>query len=68
MGQEIRTRYMVNKKTGRPVQFEITPDVRASMLAWLERRGGTVDDYAFPNRVDHSDHLSTRQFFRLVDE
>ena len=68
-GQEIRTRAMViQQKTGRPVQFEITPDVRASLLAWLERRGGTVDDYAFPSRVDHSDHLSTRQYARLVDE
>ena len=38
------------------------------MLAWLERRGGTVDDFAFPSRVDPSDHLSTRQYARLVDE
>ena len=38
------------------------------MLAWLERRGGTIDDYAFPSRVDRTDHLSTRQYARLVDE
>lgn len=38
------------------------------MLAWLERRGGSIDDYAFPSRVDHTDHLSTRQYARLVDE
>ncbi|WP_075292943.1 tyrosine-type recombinase/integrase, partial [Pararhizobium arenae] len=68
-GHEIRTRAMVvQQKTGRPVQFEITTEVRASLLAWLQRRGGTVDDYAFPSRVDHSDHLSTRQYARLVDE
>jgi integrase len=68
-GQEIRTRAMVvQQKTGRPVQFEITTEVRASLLAWLERRGGTIDDYAFPSRVDHADHLSTRQYARLVDE
>ena len=68
-GHEIRTRAMVvQQKTGRPVHFEITTEVRASLLAWLERRGGTVDDYAFPSRVDHSDHLSTRQYARLVDE
>jgi site-specific recombinase XerC len=68
-GAEIRTRSMViQQKTGRPVQFEITADVRASLLAWLERRGGTVDDYAFPSRIDHADHLSTRQYARLVDE
>jgi len=68
-GTEIRTRAMVvQQKTGRPVQFEITAEVRASLLTWLKRRGETVDDYAFPSRVDHTDHLSTRQYARLVDE
>jgi len=68
-GGEIRTRSIViQQKTGRPVQFELTADVRASLLGWLERRGGTVDDYAFPSRVDHTGHLSTRQYARLVDE
>ena len=68
-GSEIRTRSIViQQKTGRPVRFELTADVRASLLAWLERRGGSVDDYAFPSRVDRSGHLSTRQYARLVDE
>ncbi|PAP96634.1 tyrosine-type recombinase/integrase [Mesorhizobium wenxiniae] len=68
-GPEIRTRSMViQQKTGRPVQFEITSDARASLLAWLQRRGGTVDDFAFPSRVDGNRHLSTRQYARLVDE
>jgi len=68
-GAEIRTRSIViQQKTGRPVQFELTTDVRASLLAWLERRGGSIDDYAFPSRVDHTGHLSTRQYARLVDE
>lgn len=68
-GPEIRNRaIVVQQKTGRPVQFEITSDVRASLLTWQERRGGTVDDYAFPSRVDQSNHMSTRQYARLVDE
>ena len=68
-GPEIRTRAIViQQKTGRPVQFEITSDVRTSLLAWLERRGGSVDEYAFPSRVDHARHMSTRQYARLVDE
>ncbi|MER8427284.1 integrase [Mesorhizobium sp. M1403] len=59
-GPEIRTRaIVVQQKTGRPVQFEITNDVRASILHWLERRGGSVEDYAFPSRVDHARHMST---------
>ena len=68
-GPAIRARSMViQQKTGRPVQFEITADTRASLLAWFERRGGSIDDYAFPSRVDHEGHLSTRQYARLVDE
>ena len=58
----------MQQKTGRPVQFEMLMDARASLLAWLVRWGGTVDDYVFPSRVDHNGHLSTRQYARLVDE
>ena len=52
----------------RPVQFEIARDARDSLVAWLELRGGTDDDFVFPSRIDHSRHLSTRQYARLVDE
>lgn len=69
LGAEIRTRaIVVQQKTGRPVQFELTADVRTSLLAWLERRGGSIDDYVFPSRVNQAAHLSTRQYARLVDE
>lgn len=61
-------RIVMQQKINRPVQFELLPDARASLLAWLDRRGGTVDDYVFPSRVDHNHHLSTRQYARLVDE
>lgn len=69
IGGQIRARaIVVQQKTGRPVQFELLTDARASLLAWLERRGGTLGDYVFPSRVDRTDHLSTRQYARLVDE
>ena len=68
-GADVRTRaIVVQQKTGRPVQFELTADVRASLLAWLERRGGTTGDFVFPSRIDHANHMSTRQYARLVDE
>ena len=68
-GGRIRTRaIVVQQKTGRPVQFELLEAARTSILAWLEQRGGTLDDYAFPSRIDHTAHLSTRQYARLVDE
>ncbi|MEO7551139.1 MAG: tyrosine-type recombinase/integrase [Croceibacterium sp.] len=68
-GPEIRTRaIVVQQKTGRPVQFELTGDVRASLLAWLQQRGGTVEGHAIPSRINHAHHMSTRQYARLVDE
>jgi integrase len=68
-GDVIRDRALVvQRKTGRPVQFEILEPARTTVLAWLERRRGTVEDYAFPSRCERSSHLSTRQYGRLVDE
>ena len=68
-GGQVRTRaVVVQQKTGRPVQFELLSDARGSLLAWLQRRGGTLGDFVFPSRVDHTTHLSTRQYARLLDE
>jgi len=68
-GGRVRTRVtVVQQKTGRPVQFELLETARTSILAWLEHRGGTLDEYVFPSRNDHAAHLSTRQYARLVDE
>ena len=68
-GGEIRSRAIViQQKTGRPVQFELLEHARNSILAWLERRDETLDDFVFPSRVDHANHISTRQYARLIDE
>ena len=68
-GEQVRSRaIVVQQKTGRPVQFELLEPARNSILAWLERRGGTLDDFVFPSRIDHANHISTRQYARLVDE
>ncbi len=56
------------QKTGSPVQFELLPDARTGLLAWLESRGGTVDECVSPTHVDRNGHLGTRQYARLVDE
>lgn len=34
----------------------------------LKVRDGVLEDYAFPSRSDHADHIGTRQYARLVDE
>ena len=68
-GGRVRSRaIVVQQKTGRPVQFELLEPARTSILAWLECRGGTLDDFVFPSRIDRTDHVSTRQYARLVDE
>ena len=68
-GARIRQRALViQKKTGRPVQFELLASARTSLLQWLERRGGSLVEYVFPSRTDRLAQLSTRQYARLVDE
>ena len=68
-GGRIRDRAtIVQQKTRRPVQFELMDTARKMMRAWLERRGGTLNDFVFPTRNDNMDHMSTRQYARLVHE
>ena len=68
-GGQIRHRAtVIQRKTRRPVQFELLEPARSSLLTWLELRGGCLEDFAFPSRVDPSGHLSTRQYARLVGE
>ena len=68
-GARVRDRaVIVQQKTNRPVQFELLATARATMRTWLERRGGTLNDYVFPSRNDYMAHMSTRQYARLVHE
>ena len=65
----IRNRATVmQQKTRRPVQFELMTEARTTLLTWRNRRGGSLDDFIFPSRVNYMGHLSTRQYARLVDE
>jgi integrase len=65
----VRTRAtVVQRKTGRPVTFEITEQARASVQGWLKVVGTRPEAHLFPSRVDRNGHLSTRQYGRLVDE
>ena len=67
--KRIRVRAAITqRKTGRPVQFEIAIDAKASLFAWLEPRDGSSDDFVFPGRIDHSRHARTRRYARLADE
>lgn len=52
----------------RAVQFELVQPAQKTLLTWLERRGGTLNDYVLPSRNDYMAHMSTRQYARLVRE
>src|SRR5258705_6596861 len=66
-GANVRHRAtIVQKKTGRPVQFEITEQSRSSVEAWLPMLRATGSRYLFPSRLHASPHISTRQYARLV--
>lgn len=66
-GTQILPRAMViQRKTQRPVQFELTEPTRVAVGAWLEKTGLRGDQYLFPSRVASSPHVSTRQYARIV--
>jgi integrase len=67
-GQTRHRATVVQQKTGRPVQFEISETTRESVHKWLTVRGGTIEEYVFTSRLHGSAHMSTRQYGRLVHE
>jgi len=59
---------IIQQKTGQPVPFEITEPTRDALAVWLKARGRRGDDWLFPSRSRPGDHVSTRQYARLVDK
>ena len=57
---------VIQQKTGRPVQFEITEQTRRSLGDWIRVRRGEPHGWLFPSRMVEGAHLSTRQYIRLV--
>jgi len=57
---------VIQKKTGRPVQFEITEQTRRAIGEWLAAVGAGQDRYLFPSRFRKRPHISTRQYARIV--
>src|SRR3989344_2861901 len=54
------------QKTQHPVQFEITEQTRTVLEAWMRQAHLRSEDFLFPTRLHDSDHLSTRQYARIV--
>jgi integrase len=67
-GDRIAARAIVmQQKTQRPVQFEITEQTREAVSAWIRQAGLRSEDFLFPSRLHQSPHLSTRQYARIVE-
>jgi hypothetical protein len=68
-GDQVRTRALVSqRKTGPPVQFEITEQARMAVAAWVRGKSLKGTDWLFPSRVDKTKPMTTRQYGRLLDE
>ena len=66
-GNQILPRAMVvQRKTQRPVQFELTEPTRAAVSAWIDKTHLKSEEYLFPSRIGNSPHVSTRQYARIV--
>lgn len=67
-GDRVSSRAMVmQQKTSKPVQFEITEHTRDSVKEWIQVAGLQSHDFLFPSRLKNSPHLSTRQYARIVN-
>jgi len=53
------------RKTGRPVRFEIREQTRQAIDDHLSQRRETPSSFLFPGRCS-AEHLSTRQYARLL--
>lgn len=68
-GNQLLPRAMiVQRKTQRPVQFELTDVTRAAVAAWIEKAKLQPEQYLFPSRLASSPHVSTRQYARIVHQ
>jgi len=67
-GEQVASRAtIVQHKTQRPVQFEITPSTREAVQRWIKRAELRSEDFLFPSRVHSSPHLGTRQYARILE-
>jgi len=67
-GDHVAKRAMITQqKTQQPVQFEITGQTRKAVSKWISHAQLDNEDYLFKSRLKSSQHLSRRQYARIVD-
>ena len=56
------------KKTGRPVKFELTDQTRQAIDDYLKAAGKKPGDFLFTDRRGFDQCMTTRQYARLLSE
>lgn len=66
-GGQMATRAVVMQhKTPRAVQFEITQAARDALQVWIKQAELKPEDFLFPSRLHDSPHLGTWQYARIL--
>lgn len=65
-GSIARRAIVLQRKTGRPVQFEISDLTRTAVANWIRVGALGHAAYLFPGQGGAATHLSTRQYARIV--
>ena len=65
-GTRVASRAIVmQKKTQRPVQFELTEQTRDAVAAWIAQAHLRSEQYLFPSRISKSPHLQRASILGL---
>jgi len=67
-GQINRRATILQQKTRSPVQFEITSGSRRSIETWIDASRLPDTGFLFPSRQQSSQHLSLRQYSRILGQ
>lgn len=59
---------VMQQKTRRPVQFEITEQTQLAIQRQIESLTLLSKDYLFPSRINRNRHLTTRQYAKLLKD
>ena len=59
---------VMQRKTKRPVQFEISEQTQDAIRNLITKFRLTPNQFLFPSRLSSSPHLSTRQYAKIVKE
>ncbi len=66
-GSVAKTAMVMQQKTQRPVQFEVTEHTMDAISRWIDHAKLNNEDFLFKRRFRSSPHISTRQYARIVE-